>query len=97
MLRVQVGTSDPGGLPARPMTLTDGPAWAFGLLHLYQLPRFDLLSTPKIAIAIIVPLLLVAVILVGVPRLGEVTAAGFLPLAWNDQTRITARRVCPVR
>lgn len=33
----------------------------------------------------------------GVPRLGEMTAAGFLPLAWNDQTRITARRVCPVR
>ena len=33
----------------------------------------------------------------GVPRLGAPGAAGFLPLAWNDQSRISARRICPVR
>ncbi|MDP1824467.1 MAG: putative metal-binding motif-containing protein [Archangium sp.] len=33
----------------------------------------------------------------GVPRLGAPGAGGFLPLAWNDQARITARLICPVR
>ena len=33
----------------------------------------------------------------GIPRLGNPNAAGFLPLAWSDPSRITARQVCPVR
>jgi hypothetical protein len=32
----------------------------------------------------------------GVPRLALSGADGLLGLAWNDQTKITARRVCPV-
>ncbi len=74
VLRQQLGNADAGALPARPITIVDGPAWAFGLLHLYQLPRFDLLSTTKTIAVLIVPVILVVIILLGVPRLGALTS-----------------------
>jgi hypothetical protein len=53
------------GLPPRFMTLENGGAWAFGVLHIYQLQRFDLLSGSKTALAIALPLALAVLVAVG--------------------------------
>jgi hypothetical protein len=58
-------TSD---LPDRWLTLSDFGAWLFGILNLYQLPRFDLLSAPKTVFAIALPIILTAVIVFGLAR-----------------------------
>jgi hypothetical protein len=55
-------------LPDRWLTIENAGAWVFGVLHLYQLPRFELLSPVKMAVAIQFPLLLAAVALVAVLR-----------------------------
>jgi hypothetical protein len=58
------------GLPPRFITLKDFGAWAFGVLHLYQLPRFAILSSPREAFAIILPILLGVLVIWGSARLG---------------------------
>jgi hypothetical protein len=55
-------------LPPRWLSLKDFGAWLFGILHLYQLPRFDLLSSAKMTIAIGLPLVLTAIIIFGLAR-----------------------------
>lgn len=57
-------------LPSRSLTLENTGAWAFGLLHIYELPQFDLLSKPEIAFFVILPILLSLVILWGIFREG---------------------------
>lgn len=52
-------------LPARGLSLENGGAWAFGVLHVYQLPRFELLSEPKQAVAMGLPVALAALVAVG--------------------------------
>ena len=58
-------TSD---LPDRWLTVSDFGAWLFGILNLYQLPRFDLLSPSKTAFAIALPVILTAIIVFGLAR-----------------------------
>jgi hypothetical protein len=83
---------------SRDLTLETTGAWAFGILHLYQLDHFDLLSPPKQAVALGLPLALVAVAalglvraprrtraLVGIPALLAVGTAVFLYRIVNDQ------------
>ena len=53
------------GLPPRYLTAENGAAWAFGILHLYQLPRFDLLSTSKTTAAIALPAVVAVILLAG--------------------------------
>lgn len=55
-------------LPDRWLTLENVGAWAFGVLHLYQLSRFELLSEVKTAIAVGLPLCLAGLIAFGVAR-----------------------------
>jgi hypothetical protein len=52
-------------LPPRHLTAENGAAWAFGILQLYQLPRFDLLSTGKTTIALALPGVAALVLLAG--------------------------------
>jgi hypothetical protein len=52
-------------LPDRWLTISDFGAWLFGILNLYQLPRFDLLSPSKTALAIALPVILTAIIIFG--------------------------------
>jgi hypothetical protein len=58
-------------LPARSLNLRDGGAWAFGVLHLYQLPRFSLLSDEKTALAIGLPVALAIVLIAGIIGTGR--------------------------
>jgi hypothetical protein len=58
------------GLPPRWLSFDDVGAWAFGVLHLYQLQRFALLSTPREALAVVLPVLLALLVLWGSSRLG---------------------------
>ena len=58
------------GLPPRWLSLSDVGAWAFGVLHVYQLQRFALLSTSREGLAIILPILLGLLVLWGSSRLG---------------------------
>jgi hypothetical protein len=57
-------------LPLRHLTAENGGAWAFGFLHIYQLPRFDILSEPKTLVAIGLPIALALVLVLGVARAG---------------------------
>jgi hypothetical protein len=52
----------------RHLTLSDVGAWAFGVLHLYQLGNFGLLSSSKTFVALAVPALLLAIALIGATR-----------------------------
>jgi hypothetical protein len=56
------------GSAVRHLTLEDVGAWAFGVLHLYQLANFDLLSTSKTFVAVAVPILLLTIALIGAAR-----------------------------
>jgi hypothetical protein len=56
------------GLPPRFMTFENSGAWAFGLLHVYQLQRWDLLSTAKVALAVALPIALAGLVAVGAFR-----------------------------
>jgi hypothetical protein len=71
-----------GDLPPRWLTVNDFGAWLFGILNLYQLPRFDVLSPTKTAIAIVLPVILTAFIVFGLARRIEtelaVIAAGLI-------------------
>ena len=49
----------------RDISLEDGGAWAFGVLHLYELPQFHLLSPLKTAVAVGLPILLAGLLVVG--------------------------------
>lgn len=60
--------SHAAGGAARHLTLENAGAWAFGVLHLYQLQNFGLLSAPKHALAVGLPLVLLAVAAAGVVR-----------------------------
>jgi hypothetical protein len=60
--------SHAGGGAARHLTLENVGAWAFGILHLYQLDNVGLLSAPKRAVAVGLPLVLLALALAGVAR-----------------------------
>jgi len=60
--------SHAAGGAVRHLTLENVGAWAFGVLHLYQLNNFALLSTPKRALAIGLPLILLAVAVAGIVR-----------------------------
>ena len=62
-------------LPPRWLTFEDFGAWLFGVLHLYQLQRFDLLSPTKVVIAIGFPLLLTALIVFGLAKRMDVERA----------------------
>ena len=82
------------GLPPRWLTLSDIGAWAFGVLHIYQLQRFALLSTSREALAIVLPILLALLVLWGSTRLGLWRAilllapvAVSIPLALEAQDR----------
>lgn len=54
------------GGAVRHLTPENVGAWAFGVLHLYQLGNFPLLSAPKVAIAVFLPLALAAIVALGV-------------------------------
>jgi hypothetical protein len=69
--------SHAAGGAARHLTLENVGAWAFGVLHLYQLQNFGLLSAPKHALAVGLPLVLLAVAVAGVVR-GPRTAVPYL-------------------
>ena len=58
------------GLPPRWLSLRDIGAWAFGVLHIYQLQRFAILSASREGLAIILPILLALLVLWGSTRLG---------------------------
>jgi hypothetical protein len=55
-------------LPARGLTVLNAGAWAFGLLHLYELPFFDSLSPLRMTFALYFPAVLLLVILAGLRR-----------------------------
>jgi hypothetical protein len=66
-------TGDPGafaGLPPRFLTGENGAAWAFGTVHLYQLPRFDLIQGFGRVVAIGLPIALAVAIALGLARSG---------------------------
>ncbi len=65
-------------LPPRSITLENGGAWAFGILHIYELPQFDLLSKPETAFFVILPILLSVVVLWGI--LGKGAQGAFFVL-----------------
>ena len=67
--------SHAAGGAVRHLTLENVGAWAFGILHLYQLQNFALLSAPKRALAVVLPLILLAVAVAGVVRRPRVTLA----------------------
>ena len=82
------------GLPPRWLSLSDVGAWAFGVLHIYQLQRFALLSTSREGLAIVLPVLLALLVLWGSSRLGLWRAilllapvAVSIPLALEAQDR----------
>jgi hypothetical protein len=82
------------GLPPRWLTLSDIGAWAFGVLHVYQLQRFAVLSTSRQGLAIVLPILLGLLVLWGSTRLGLWRAilllapvAVAIPLALEAQDR----------
>ncbi len=54
------------GLPVRSIDVQNAGAWAFGLLHLYQLPGFDGFSPLKLAFATYFPVLLAGVVVLGI-------------------------------
>ena len=72
-------TSD---LPDRGLTLKNFGSWAFGILDLYQLPRFEALSPAKTALAIGLPIILTVIIVFGLTKRIDteraVIAAGLL-------------------
>ena len=58
------------GQPDRFLTFENGWAWAFGVLHLYQLPRFEVLSPLRTAVAVALPVALALLLGLGVARSG---------------------------
>ena len=79
----RIGGADSGlfsGLPPRFLTLENAGAWAFGVLHLYQLQRFDLLSGWKTAIAVALPLALAVLVAAGALRSRAAVALVLAPI-----------------
>jgi hypothetical protein len=79
----RIGGADSGlfsGLPPRFLTWENGGAWAFGVLHLYQLQRFDLLSGWKTAIAVALPLALAVLVAAGALRSRVAVALVLTPI-----------------
>ena len=66
----RIGGDSPlfAGLPPRFMTFENSGAWAFGVLHIYQLQRFDLLSQSKMVLAVVLPLALAVLVAIGALR-----------------------------
>jgi hypothetical protein len=58
------------GLPPRWLTGESGGAWSFGVVHLYELQRWVLFDGLRRAIAVVLPLALVTVLVVGLFRAG---------------------------
>lgn len=67
---IRSNSLDLEGLPDRSLTIETVGAWAFGLLHLYELPQFDLLSGPQTILAIGLPVLLSLLIFWGALKKG---------------------------
>jgi hypothetical protein len=68
------------GLPKRFMTLENSGAWAFGVLHVYQLQRFDLLSHSKTVLAVVLPIALAVLVAVGALRNARTVSLVLVPI-----------------
>jgi hypothetical protein len=73
-------TSVFAGLPPRFMTVENSGAWAFGVVHLYQLQRFDLFSPAKTALAVGLPIALAALVAVGALRTMRTVSLVLVPI-----------------
>jgi hypothetical protein len=78
----RIGGDSPlfAGLPPRFMTFENSGAWAFGVLHIYQLQRFDLLSHSKAVLAVVLPIALAVLVAVGALRSTRTVSLVFVPI-----------------
>jgi hypothetical protein len=78
----RIGGDSPlfAGLPKRFMTFENSGAWAFGVLHIYQLQRFDLLSHSKIVLAVALPIALAVLVGIGALRNARTIALVLVPV-----------------
>ena len=78
----RIGGDSPlfAGLPPRFMTFENSGAWAFGVLHIYQLQRFDLLSSSKTVLAVALPIALAALVAVGALRSARTISLVLVPI-----------------
>jgi hypothetical protein len=80
------------GLPPRFMTFENSGAWAFGVLHVYQLQRFDLLSGLKTTVAVALPFALAGVIAVGAFRGRRAVSLVLIPIVVSIALGLLAYR-----
>ena len=63
------------GLPMRWLTFENGGAWTFGVVHLYELQRWAISGDARRIVAIGLPVVLAAILVVGLARAGWRRAA----------------------
>jgi hypothetical protein len=78
----RIGGDSPlfAGLPRRFMTFENSGAWAFGVLHVYQLQRFDVLSHSKMVLAVVLPIALSLLVAVGAVRSTRTVSLVLVPI-----------------